>query len=198
MDVELRQQGWKIHVSATPENAAHILASTAEVCVREHVPFKFIGTREHLITRNSKSADRSASGKFITVYPRDDDQLTDLALQFDDSIGGLPGPFILSDVRYRSGPIFFRFGGFRPLHKSDQRNAGASYLIAPDGELVEDSRMPIFRAPKWGRTPPIIEASIAEQTAPVTRAHWATTRNSTRSTFPTAEVSIALPQRAAR
>lgn len=165
-DVELRQQGWKIHVSATPDNADHILASAAEICVREHVPFKFIGTREQLITRSSKSADRSASGKFITIYPRDDEQLTDLALQLDGAIGGMPGPFILSDVRYRRGPVFFRFGGFRPLHKGDQRNSAASYLISPDGELIEDSRTPIFRAPKWVRTPPIIEASIAEQTAP--------------------------------
>lgn len=165
-DVELRQQGWKIHVSATPENAANILASTAETCVRGHVPFKFIGTREQLITRNSKSADRSASGKFITIYPRDDDQLTALALQLEQVIGGLPGPFILSDVRYKNGPVFFRFGGFRPLHKGVQRNAGSSYLVAPDGELVEDSRAPIFRSPTWARTPPIVEASIAEQTAP--------------------------------
>lgn len=165
-DVELRQQGWKIHVSATPDNAAHILASTADICVRERVPFKFIGTREQLITRNSKSADRSASGKFITIYPRDDDQLTDLALQLDEAFGGLPGPFILSDVRYREGPVFFRFGGFRPLHKGDQRNGGASYLISPDGELIEDSRTPVFRAPEWARTPHLVATSIAEQTAP--------------------------------
>ncbi|GAB3153060.1 class III lanthionine synthetase LanKC [Microbacterium neimengense] len=165
-DVELRQQGWKMHVSATPDNAREILIVAAGICVRERVPFKFLGTREQLITRNSKSADRSASGKFITIYPRDDGQLASLAQQLDDEIGGMPGPFILSDVRYHDGPVFFRFGGFRPLQKMDQRNAGMSYLIDPNGELVEDSRVPIFRAPKWARTPPIVEESIAAQTAP--------------------------------
>lgn len=200
-DLELRQQGWKIHVSATPDNAETILERVGRICVDERVPFKFICTKEQLITRNSKSADRSASGKFITIYPHNDEHLAVLVEKLEASVGGLPGPFILSDVRYQQGPIYFRFGGFRPLHKVDQRQSSISCLVTPEGELVEDERVPIFRCPTWVKIPDIVQASIYIQRAPGARSalddysdlkamHFSNSGGVYRATSSTGKISV--------
>ena len=64
-----RPQGWKVHVSATPDTAERVLAETAAYCLGAGVPFKALRDRDALVQRSSKYADRGASGKFVTVYP---------------------------------------------------------------------------------------------------------------------------------
>src|SRR5690242_5841757 len=68
-------QGWKIHVSAALDNADKIAAKVWDTCVPRLVPFKFVPGPQLLHLRNSKYAGRDTSGKFVTVYPADEDQL---------------------------------------------------------------------------------------------------------------------------
>jgi class III lanthionine synthetase len=65
------EQGWKVHVSATPANAEHVLSVVAEHCLRSGLTFKFRRSRQALQLANSKYANRAASGKFAcSTRPR--------------------------------------------------------------------------------------------------------------------------------
>lgn len=61
--LRLPVQGWKIHVSTTPENAQDVLSRTAGMCFSAGLAFKFNPTRHSMLSRNAKYADRSGSGK---------------------------------------------------------------------------------------------------------------------------------------
>ena len=69
---ELPAQGWKIHASACTASAEQILRTVWDYCVRRRIAFKFIRSQQLLFLRNAKYANRSASGKFITIYPADE------------------------------------------------------------------------------------------------------------------------------
>src|SRR3954453_5380442 len=59
-------QGWKIHASASVDNAEVILEVVWEYCIARRIPFKFIRSRDLFFFRNVKYSPRSSSGKFIT------------------------------------------------------------------------------------------------------------------------------------
>src|SRR5699024_9658447 len=68
-DRTLPDQGWKIHVSATPESAPRVLDVTARYATERGITFKHLRGPEQVFRRNWKYASRSESGKFITIYP---------------------------------------------------------------------------------------------------------------------------------
>src|SRR5205814_117169 len=76
--VALPEQGWKIHVSAAPEQAEATLAAVAAVCLPRRVRFKFLRSADALRFANGKHMDRGSGGKFVTVYPTDDRQFGEL------------------------------------------------------------------------------------------------------------------------
>jgi hypothetical protein len=148
-DVSLPAQGWKIHVSATLENAAQVLAKVWEYCVPRQITFKHLTDRAGLLLCNAKYADRSGSGKFATIYPKALDELERTLRELDAALEGSPGPYILSDLRWNSGPLYVRYGGFAERYcKLD--GGGLCLAIAdPDGQLVPDPRRPTFTLPPW-------------------------------------------------
>ncbi|GAB3839506.1 hypothetical protein GCM10029963_06840 [Micromonospora andamanensis] len=79
--------------------------------------------------RNSKYAARAASGKFVTVYPRDDAELELVCKELDELLTGEDGPYVLSDLRYAAGPVYVRYGGF-----------AARYCHSPTGRSSRPSR----------------------------------------------------------
>jgi serine/threonine protein kinase len=166
----LPSQGWKIHVSACLDNAESVLARVMAYCVPRSIAFKFVPSRYLLHTRNAKYADRSASGKFITVYPADDAQCRSIAADLDALLAGEPGPYILSDLRWGAGPVHLRYGSFTRRHCYDEQGELRPALEDPDGVLVPDVRGPSFRTPDWVTIPqwlrPHLEArssaSVAE------------------------------------
>ncbi|MER5934759.1 class III lanthionine synthetase LanKC [Streptomyces sp. NPDC002054] len=164
--VTLPKQGWKIHVSATLDNAAHLLDLVAKYCVAEGVMFKFIRSPQLLRQRNGKYGDRSGSGKFLTVYPLDDAHFEEVLRELDTLVGGEPGPYILSDLRYRQGPLYVRYGGFVLQAVRSAETGELVYCIEnPDGELVPDRRGPGFRPPEWVTVPDCLAESLAARGA---------------------------------
>ncbi|TGA95725.1 class III lanthionine synthetase LanKC [Streptomyces sp. MZ04] len=155
------QQGWKIHVSATLENADRIAAAVRDHCVPRAVPFKFIAGRHLLHLRNSKYAGRDGSGKFVTIYPADEHQLHAILTELGQILEGCEGPYILTDLRWREGPLYVRYGAFTRRMCVDER--GGLVLAVEDGQgrLVPDSRDPAFRVPEWVTLPPFLESQLA-------------------------------------
>ncbi|MCG5445895.1 class III lanthionine synthetase LanKC [Micromonospora sp. NIE79] len=157
----LPQQGWKIHVSAGLANAERVLDTVWNYCVPRGLSFKFLRGPRTLLLRNSKYAARAASGKFITVYPRDDAELELACKELDELLTGETGPYILSDLRYGAGPVYLRYGGFaaRYCHSPDGQVVPA--IEDDGGTLVPDRREPVFHVPSWVTVPDFLGPHLA-------------------------------------
>lgn len=164
-DPGIPEQGWKVHVSATLDNAEELLRTVFDYCVERRIMFKFIRSLRVLQRRNSKYGDRSASGKFITIYPRDEAHLERILCELDELIGGAPGPYILSDLRWRSGPLYVRYGGFTLMMGPSPTGELVPCLRDPDGNLVPDERRPGFRVPDWVEVPSFLDEALAQRRA---------------------------------
>ncbi|WP_307854686.1 class III lanthionine synthetase LanKC [Micromonospora sp. C31] len=162
---KLPQQGWKIHVSATLDNAERVLDAVWDYCVPRGLSFKFLRGPRTLLLRNSKYASRAASGKFVTVYPHDDAELELVCKELDELIAGEPGPYILSDLRHGAGPVHVRYGGFaaRYCHSPDGQVVPA--IEDDTGTLVPDRRDPVFHVPSWVTLPDFLGPHLAARNA---------------------------------
>jgi serine/threonine protein kinase len=158
-------QGWKIHVSATLDNAERILSVVLDYCVPRMVNFKFIRDRSVLTRRNSKYGDRSASGKFVTIYPKDEAQLETILNELGELLDGEQGPYILSDLRWREGPLYVRYGGFVARMVRAESGELVHCIEDPDGNLVPDRRGPGFRPPEWVKLPECLSEAWAARQA---------------------------------
>ncbi|WKX13864.1 class III lanthionine synthetase LanKC [Streptomyces sp. NL15-2K] len=157
---ELPVQGWKIHVSSTPENAIETLKKVADHCFKYTLHFKFLPHSLVMQARSAKYAPREASGKFITVYTRSPAELRRTLEDLDQEIGGWPGPYILSDLRWNEGPLYIRYGAFilRFAHVDDGTQIPA--IERPDGVLVADHREPRFVLPEWVEVPDFLAETV--------------------------------------
>ncbi|MFJ6579179.1 class III lanthionine synthetase LanKC [Streptomyces sp. NPDC091368] len=162
-DSRIPDQGWKIHVAASPDNAHGLIDAVVPYCVEHGLMFKFISDEETLGRRGSKYGDRTASGKFITIYPVDEKELRKALDDLDALVGGTPAPSVLSDLRWKQGPLYVRYGGF--VLKTTRLKDGtlAPAITAPNGELVPDERRPGFRPPAWVTLPSFLEEEMAER-----------------------------------
>jgi tRNA A-37 threonylcarbamoyl transferase component Bud32 len=151
--VALPAQGWKIHASATTEVAADVVATVHAYCIARTIAFKFIRSPELYLLRNVKYAARSSSGKLVTIYPRDDEQLEAVLTELGAQLDGQPGPYILSDLRWGAGPLHVRYGGFAERHCVGAGGALELALEDPTGRLVPDRRGPTFATPPWVTLP---------------------------------------------
>lgn len=157
---DLPSQGWKAHVSACLDNANEVLTTVREYCLARGVAFKFVRSRQLLLMRNGKYADRGASGKFITIFPADDAQLEVVLHDLGELLAGQPGPYILSDLRWGEGPLYVRYGGFAERFCPGRDGQLELAIETPDGELVPDRRDPFFAPPPWVTMPPFLEPHL--------------------------------------
>ena len=147
-------QGWKIHISATPANAAPILTTVARTMVRENLSFKFSADASMLVLQNSKRWSRGGAGKFITIYPRDEAECGRLLESLYHALTGYRGPYILSDRRYRdSGVVYYRYGGLQKMSRLDVTGRRIPIIHDTDGQSIDDERSPYFHLPPTVRDP---------------------------------------------
>ena len=160
-DWEPRLQGWKIHVSATPECAVETLARTTRVCVEAGVSFKFLPTLAGLTEASSKNQARGAAGKFITIYPDDDGQLGELLSVLAGVLRGQEGPYILSDLRYvPDAPVFVRYGAIVGMQMPDVDDEPVESIVDPrDMRLIPDHRDPRVVIPDGVEVPEFLRAA---------------------------------------
>lgn len=161
----LPQQGWKIHVSATLDNAERVLEAIWAYCVPRELPFKFMHGPRALLMRNSKYAPRAASGKFVTIYPRDESELELCCKELDGLIGGEEGPYILSDLRYGAGPLYVRYGAFAAQYCLSEDGDVVPAITDDTGVLVPDRREPVFHVPSWLGLPDFLAPHLAARNA---------------------------------
>jgi tRNA A-37 threonylcarbamoyl transferase component Bud32 len=155
-DLLLPEQGWKVHVSVTPADARRVLEVVSEYCHGRRLSFKFLAHMDVLRATVSKEGDRAASGKFITIYPVGIDDLHRALLDLDDQLSGTPGPYVLTDLRWRDGPLYVRYGAFRRKY-IEVNGVRVGALEDASGTLVEDVRTPSFTVPAWVTVPDFLD-----------------------------------------
>ncbi|MBZ3905676.1 class III lanthionine synthetase LanKC [Streptomyces griseiscabiei] len=154
-------QGWKVHASATRANADRIAAIVWDYCVPRAIPFKFVPGPQLLHLRNAKYAARDTSGKFVTVYPADEEQLHLVLRELGALLDGLDGPYILTDLRWNEGPLYVRYGAFARSFVVDERGTLVPAVRDGGGTLVPDQRKPTFHVPDWVNLPAFLEPQLA-------------------------------------
>jgi hypothetical protein len=158
--IALPPQGWKIHVSATPDNAERILTAVHHRCVRRRTAYKHLRSQRILLAANAKYAPRGNSGKFITIYPVDETALRTILAELSEELAGEPGPYILSDLRHGDGPLYTRYGAFRERW-IDTGDGPVLTVSDPDGTAVPDRREARFHIPDWAPVPACLAADLA-------------------------------------
>lgn len=150
----VRSQGWKLHLSATVSSAKTVLARALPLLLKDGSVFKFASTLEHVAQLNARHTPRGHSGKFITVYPKSDEDAVRLAEALHQATAGLPGPRILSDRPYVPGSlVHYRYGGFVEERKLSNDGLYKWVIFDPAGNPVEDRRVGQYLPPTWAPCP---------------------------------------------
>lgn len=166
-DLKLPEQGWKIHVSARPDNAEHVLTVVHDYCIEQGVAFKFLRSPALVHTQSAKYAARGSSGKFLTLYPVGVRALEHCLGELGAALAGQPGPYILSDLRWGKGPLYLRYGGFTEQFCRSETGELVLALREPSGRLRPDVRRAVFDLPAWAPVPAVLETLLAERDADV-------------------------------
>jgi hypothetical protein len=155
-------QGWKLHLSATVSSAKTVLARVLPLLVDGGSAFKFAGTLAHVAQLNARTTPRGHSGKFITVYPGNDEDAVALAEKLHQVTTGLAGPRILSDRPYAPDSlVHYRYGAFVEERRLSNDGLYTWVIFDPDGNPVEDRRVGQYVPPTWARCPfpePVVRA----------------------------------------
>lgn len=147
-------QGWKLHVSATPANGSAVLARIVNVLQADPAAFKFASDTAILYVMNSKNWPREGGGKFVTIYPLDDEHFRRLSRALAEATEGLEGPYILSDRRVPGSRIvFYRYGEHRAAESVDVWGQRVQQIVSPSGERIPDRRKSFFHLPDWVQDP---------------------------------------------
>ena len=141
-------QGWKIHISATPAFAPSILSTVAPILFDEATNFKFVSDKTLLLLSLSKRWKRGGSGKFMAIYPRDPDHCGRLLERIYRATVGFGGPYILSDRRYKdSKVVYYRYGGLKSIRNYQPDGSYTLQMQDASGAYVDDERNPFFSLP---------------------------------------------------
>lgn len=163
---QLPLQGWKIHVSSSIAQGKDVLKAVVPILTRHNTDFKFALDQTVLSLMNSKRWVRQGAGKFITIYPLDDNQFKYLIEELHQATRQFEGPYILSDKRYKdSKVVFYRYGGISSYTVLNVRGEKVSMLLSPSGENVPDRRRPYFYVPEWAKDPFEVTSETGSQDA---------------------------------
>lgn len=157
----LPMQGWKIHASATLDNAERVLEAVWDYCVPRGIQFKFLRSKNAMTARVTKYANRGYSGKLVAIYPADDSVCEKILNELGEILDGEPSPYILSDLRWGNGPLYVRYGGFAIQYTVDERGNMVTAISDADGNLVLDRRDPTFYVPPWVELPEFLAPHLA-------------------------------------
>jgi hypothetical protein len=167
-DVFLPEQGWKLHISAGVSSAEAVLSRILSVLLREKAIFKVAVSAHVLASLNNGDAGLSQIGKFITVYPSDDQQAVRLAARLDEVTRGLRGPAVPSDRTLAPGSlVHYRYGSFGKRQIWTLVGQALPAIRTPEGHWIPDNKEAFYQRPKWA-VDPFIAAGLTRTRTAVT------------------------------
>ncbi len=149
------KQGWKLHLSATILSANDVLQKVAPFLHAIDVSFKAPASLLELSKINSGVYyGYSQIGKFITVYPRSDEESVYIARRLHDLTSGMSAPAVPFDLRFRPGScLYYRYGAFQSFGIKDPNGTITPAIQTPDGGLIPDFRDSRASKPAWVSDP---------------------------------------------
>jgi hypothetical protein len=147
------EQGWKLHVSSNILNANAVLGAVAPFLLARGVVFKAPRSLRELEKINSGIFyGYSQVGKFVTVYPRSDEEALSVARRLHLLTEGVCAPAVPFDLQYGPGScIYYRYGAFRVAELESADGTRTLALKDPCGNLVPDERT--AAKPDWVSDP---------------------------------------------
>jgi hypothetical protein len=136
------EQGWKLHVSATVLTAGRVLEAAAPLLAARGALYKAPASLTELEKLNAGIFyGYSQVGKFLTVYPRTDEEAVTLAAELDGATRGFDAPSVPFDLEYRTGGcVYYRYGAFSALDFEGAEGERVRAIRDPEGHLVPDVR----------------------------------------------------------
>ncbi len=149
------EQGWKLHISANLLTACEVLEQVAPFLYARQVQFKAPSSLQKLSQINSGlGQEYSQVGKFITVYPRSDEEAMFLARRLHKLTLGLSAPAVPFDLKFRPDScVYYRYGGFQPLQIINPDGTTTQAIRNPEGELIPDLCEDGAAKPDWVADP---------------------------------------------
>lgn len=141
-----RTQGWKLHLSTVPGEAAALVKIVVPVLVERAVSFKIARDGYVLSQLNEGALGPTQVGKFITVYPPDDSAARELVDQLNQITEGFRGPVVPTDLRL-GDVVYARYGAFDPIVSRDRLGQLQLSIRDADGRLTPDDYAVPFEAP---------------------------------------------------
>lgn len=147
-NINLPNTGFKIHVSTEFSNAVETLNIIVPVLVKREITFKFLVDEFSLRYMNSIQCPKSSSGKYLTIYPRDEKEFKQLIAELKPLTAHLTGPYILSDKRIDDSKIlFYRYGAFLSKMQLNIYGEFTPLMQLPSKEWTPDRRGNSFFLP---------------------------------------------------
>ncbi|MGC0416056.1 class IV lanthionine synthetase LanL [Embleya sp. AB8] len=169
--------GWKLHISARPEDFPETLELVVPVLLRYPCLAKFAVSTAVLEELNAGIHDPALVGKAATVYPREQD-VAALGRELAEVLAGRGGPRVLSDRRVRpDAPVYYRYGPFRVTGPNDS----GFVLTGPDGQRFAGRAGLRYRQPPWATDPFGAPAPVAGRTARLIGGRYRLTSGIARS-----------------
>ncbi len=164
IDHAIPEQGWKLHISATIHNCGNVLAIALKILVRARATFKIVATVRDLTHINTGKGGLSQIGKFITVYPVDDQVARTLSLELDQALATFAGPSVPSDQPVRPGSVVhYRYGSFDTRWLRNAQGLMTPAIRDSAGVMREEIRATNYTIPD-GQTPLFSNGEATERT----------------------------------
>ena len=161
---EMITQGFKIHVSTVYEEAQQTLNIVSKLLIKLNIPFKHVNNKRSLLSMYSKHGSRISAGKFITIYPCQEEFLPTLEELYISLKDFEKGPYILTDKQYKNSNIYYRYGAFKKIEDKD----GQLCIADPEDNLIPDVRAAKFSLPEFVTLPIELQQSdTIKNTLPV-------------------------------
>jgi tRNA A-37 threonylcarbamoyl transferase component Bud32 len=154
VDVTPPTQGWKLHISTTPESAVQLLRQVLPRLRQMTVWFKLPDDLAGVLDLASGAAGVTQLGKVVTVYPSDDAELRAVVELIDAAWRPRHAPLPPHDPLVATGSaLSMRYGAFHGTEVIvDAMGRPQSALRTPFGSLEPDRR---DAQPAWAPDPPI-------------------------------------------
>lgn len=162
-------QGWKIHVSATILTAGQVLETVAPFLKSHDALFKAPVSLQELKKINSGIIYHYTQvGKFITVYPRTEQEAVFFAEKLHQLTYQMPAPAVPYDGKLKSEScVHYRYGSFKTVEIKNSAGETALAMRDPAGNLIPDLRDSKF--PEWVKNPFPTERPIELGDSPLKR-----------------------------
>jgi serine/threonine protein kinase len=145
IDYKNRTCGWKLHISANLQNAGEILEYVLPILVQEKACFKVADSIEFLANLNHNPYNTVQAGKFITVYPDNDQFAVKIAELLYQKTQGLIAPRIMTDKQYKNSIVYYRWGSFTPRYQQNLWGAVLPTIDGEEGKDLFDIREPFYK-----------------------------------------------------